>query len=56
MADPEENASQHPEYEFQYTDEERRALVGGTLTAALLIGAVFVVCIGLLIFLITKIH
>ncbi|MBE6026845.1 MAG: hypothetical protein E7229_08050 [Clostridiales bacterium] len=44
-----------PEYEVQYSAEERRALIGGTVTAALLIGAVFIVAIGLLIFLITKI-
>ena len=44
-----------PEYEVQYTDEERRALIGGTVAAALLVGAVFIVAIGLLIFLISRI-
>lgn len=51
----EEEAESRPEYEIQYTAEERRALIGGTVTAALLIGGVFIVCIGILIFLITKI-
>ncbi|MBR3260828.1 MAG: hypothetical protein IKI86_06290 [Firmicutes bacterium] len=55
MKEPEERAQNRPEYEVQYTEEERRALIGGTVTAALLIGAVFIVAIGLLIFLITKI-
>ena len=51
----EPETERRPEYEVQYTDEERRALIGGTLTAALLVSAVFIVCIGLLIFLMTKI-
>lgn len=55
MREPEEMTQNRPEYEVQYTDEERRALIGGTVTAALLIGAVFIVAIGLLIFLITRI-
>ena len=50
-----EETENRPEYEVQYTDEERRALVGGTVAAALLVGAIFIGAIGLLIFLITKI-
>lgn len=52
----EEETEKRPEYETQYTDEERRALIGGTVTAALLVGAIFIAAIGLLIFLITKIN
>ena len=55
MGAPEESASSRPEYEVQYTDEERRALVGGTVAAALLVGGIFIAAIALLIFLITKI-
>ena len=51
----EPEAEQHPEYQVQYSAEERRALIGGTVTAALLVGGVFIVAIGLLIFLITRI-
>ncbi len=51
----EEETERRPEYEVQYTREERRAMIGGTLSAALLIGGVFIVCIGLLIFLMTRI-
>ena len=51
----EEETEKRPEYEVQYTSEERRAMIGGTLAAALLIGGVFIVCIGLLIFLMTRI-
>ena len=51
----EEEAEKRPEYEVQYTKEERRAMVGGTLAAALLIGGVFILAIGLLIFLLTRI-
>ncbi len=52
----EEGTEKRPEYETQYTNEERRALIGGTVAAALLVGAIFIVAIGLLIFLITKIN
>lgn len=51
----EEETEKRPEYEVQYTSEERRAMIGGTLAAALLIGGVFIVCIGLLIFFMTRI-
>lgn len=51
----EEETEKRPEYEVQYTREERRAMIGGTLAAALMIGGVFIVCIGLLIFLMTRI-
>ena len=51
----EEETEKRPEYEVQYTSAERRAMIGGTLAAALLIGGVFIVCIGLLIFLMTRI-
>ena len=51
----EEETEKRPEYEVQYTSEERRAMIGGTLAAALLIGGVFIVCIGLLIFLMSRI-
>ena len=51
----EEETEKRLEYEVQYTSEERRAMIGGTLAAALLIGGVFIVCIGLLIFLMTRI-
>ena len=51
----EEETEKRPEYEVQYTSEERRAMIGGTLAAALTIGGVFIVCIGLLIFLMTRI-
>ena len=54
MGRPDESASR-PEYDVQYTDEERRALIGGTVTAALLVGGIFILIIGLVIFLITKI-
>ena len=50
-----EETENRPEYEVQYTDEERRALVGGTVAAALLVGAIFIGAIGLLIFLLTRI-
>lgn len=50
--DPE--IEKRPEYEVQYSAEERRALIGGTVTAALLVGGVFIVAIGLLIFLISR--
>ena len=56
MAEPENAGANRPEYEVQYTDEERRALIGGTVAAALLVGGIFIVAIGLLIFLITKIN
>lgn len=52
----EEETEKRPEYDVQYTSEERRAMVGGTLAAALLIGGIFIVAIGLLIFLITLIR
>jgi hypothetical protein len=51
----EEETEKRLEHEVQYTSEERRAMIGGTLAAALLIGGVFIVCIGLLIFLMTRI-
>ena len=51
----EKETEKRPEYEVQYTGEERRAMIGGTLAAALLVGGVFIVCIGLLIFLLTRI-
>ena len=51
----EEETEKRPEYEVQYTSEEKRALIGGTLAAALLIGGVFIIAIGLLIFLMTRI-
>ena len=51
----EEETESRPEYEVQYTKEERRAMVGGTLAAALLIGGVFIAAIALLIFLLTTI-
>ena len=50
----EPETEKRPEYEVQYTKEERRALIGGTVAAALMVGAVFIVAIGLLIFLISR--
>jgi hypothetical protein len=51
----EEETEKRPEYEVQYSSEERRAFIGGTLSAALLVGGIFILCIGLLVFLITRI-
>ena len=50
-----EEPNEKSEYDVQYTTEERRAIVGGTVAAALLIGGVFIAAIGLLIFLMTRI-
>ena len=47
--------AQHPEYQTQYTAEERRALIGGSVAAALLILGIVFAAFALVIFLITKI-
>ena len=42
--------------DFQLTDSERRAFIGGALGAAVAIASVFVAVGGIVIFLLTRIH
>ncbi|MBQ5441001.1 MAG: hypothetical protein IIU36_01890 [Firmicutes bacterium] len=49
-----EETTSRPEYDVQYTSEERRAILGGTMAAVFLVGGIFIVAFGLFVFVLTR--